>query len=427
MLYHMFEFNRALLHPARMAAKTGRMVMQHPMNPIIHTPVGRSFSAMCEVFERATRQYGKPEFGLDQTKVNGRVVDVEVVKVWRAPFCRLLHFKRDIPESQREKSPQVLLVAPMSGHYATLLRGTVERFLPHAEVYITDWLDARMVPTYQGNFDLDDYVAYMIDIFTLFQGNVHPIAVCQPSVPLFSAVAHMEAQKSPYIPKSLTLMGGPIDTTINPTAVNQIADKKDIEWFRNNVLSIVPWTYPGAGRRVYPGFLQLSSFMSMNFDSHAESHHNHFVDLVRGDEESSEKHKAFYDEYLAVMDLTAEFYLQTVDEVFIRKLLPKGEMRYRNHKIDPAQIKRVPIMTIEGELDDITGVGQCAAALDLCPNLPTSMKRQYVQAGVGHYGIFNGSRFRNHVFPEMFDFIKSHEQQRRKSSLQLNALLKKAS
>lgn len=408
MLYHLFEFNRAMLHPARMVAKTGSMVLDHPMNPMSETPAGRSLSAVYEVFERATRQYGKPEFGIDDTTINGKKVGVTVEKVWRAPFCRLLHFKRDISEAERKKSPKVLLIAPMSGHYSTLLRGTVEQFLPHAEVYITDWIDARMVPSYQGSFSLDDYATYLIDIFTMFQGNVHAVAVCQPSIPLMCAVSHMEATNSPFVPNSMTMMGGPIDTNINPTAVNEMASKNDLAWFEKNVLASVPWTYPGAGSKVYPGFLQLSSFMSMNFDNHAESHHNHFLDLVKGDEESSDKHKSFYDEYLAVMDLSADFYLQTVDQVFINPLLPKGEMMYLEHKIDPGKIKNVPLMTIEGELDDITGVGQCEAAHGLCSNLPKSMKRHYVQKGVGHYGIFNGSRFRKSVFPELFDFITSH-------------------
>ncbi len=409
MLYHMFEFNRAMLHPARMAAKTGRFALHHPFNPVAQTPVGRSMSAMFEVFERATRQYGKPEFDLDTTVVDGKTVKVRQRKVWRSPFCKVIHFERDIPIETRKASPRVLIVAPMSGHYATLLRGTVERFLPDCEVYITDWVDARMVPTYMGGFHLDDYISYLIDILTLFEGKVHTVAVCQPSVPLLAAVSQMEAEKSPHVPSSMTLMGGPIDTRINPTGVNKMAGEKDLSWFEQNVISAVPWTYPGGGRKVYPGFLQLSSFMSMNFDSHAESHHKHFVDLVRGDDESADKHKSFYDEYLAVMDLTAEFYLETVDQIFINHLLPKGEMTYRGQIIDPSKVTRVPLMTVEGELDDITGVGQCHAAHTLCSNLPASKKHHYEQAGVGHYGIFHGSRFRSQVFPEIFNFINSHE------------------
>lgn len=413
MLYSWVEFNRALAHPARMAAKSGSFIFSYPMNPLSHTFVGRSVAAVCEVFERATRPYGKPHFDLETTVVDGKTVEVHEHTVWRRPFCNLLHFERDLPLKKKQASPRVLLVAPMSGHYATLLRGTVEAFLPHAEVYITDWVDARMVPVSNGMFHLDDYIEYLIEIMALFKGDVHAIAVCQPSVPLLAAVSHMEAKGSPNSPNSMTLMGGPIDTRVNPTAVNQIADQKSIDWFRKNVLSTVPWIYPGGGRRVYPGFLQLSSFMSMNFDTHAQSHRDHFFDLIKGDDESAEKHKTFYDEYLAVMDLTSEFYLETVEKVFIKKELPKGEMTFKNQKVDPGKIKRVALMTVEGEVDDITGVGQCKAAHDLCSGLPESKKVHYEQAGVGHYGIFNGSRFRKYVLPEMLDFIAAQEPAKR--------------
>lgn len=409
MLYHLYEFNRGLFHPARMAAKSGSMIFNSPMNPITHTHMGRSIAALCEVFERATRQYGKPLFDLEETIVDGKTVDVTEKTVWRNTFCRLRHFERDLPNNIRQKSPRILLVAPMSGHYATLLRGTVEALLPHAEVYITDWIDARMVPVSEGTFDLSDYITYLIDMMGLFNGDVHAVAVCQPSVPLFAAVSHMEAIGSDNVPNSMTLMGGPIDTRINPTAVNVIPEEKDLHWFQTNVLATVPWTFPGAGRVVYPGFLQLSSFMAMNFDSHAQSHSDHFFDLIKGDDESAEKHKSFYDEYLAVMDLTGEFYLETVDKVFIQKQLPLGLMKYKGRKVDPGKITRVSLMTVEGELDDITGVGQCSAALDLAANLPASKKHHYEQKGVGHYGIFNGSRFRNHVMPEILKFIGKNE------------------
>lgn len=409
MLYHLYEFNRGLFHPARMAAKSGSYFFNSPMNPISYTHVGRSIAAMCELFERATRRYGKPQFDLNETVVNGKTVDVTEKTVWRNDFCRLRHFERDVPAAVSKKAPRVLLIAPMSGHYATLLRGTVETFLPHAEVYITDWIDARMVPMSAGTFNLDDYITYLIEMMEMFGGDVHMVAVCQPSVPLFAAVAHMEATGNKNVPNSMTLMGGPIDTRINPTAVNVIPEEKDIDWFRNNVLAQVPWTFPGGGRTVYPGFLQLTSFMAMNYDSHAQSHTDHFFDMIKGDQESAEKHKSFYDEYLAVMDLTAEFYLDTVDKIFIQKQLPLGKMKYKNRLIDPSKIVNVPLMTVEGELDDITGVGQCAAALDLASNLPDNKKQNYVQPGVGHYGIFNGSRFRKLVFPKLNAFIKSHE------------------
>lgn len=409
MLYHLYEMNRGLFHPARIAAKSGSLLFNSPLNPVAQTPVGRGIAAVCEVFERATRQYGKPQFELETTVVNGKSVDVTEKTVWRRDFCRLRHFERDVPLSVSKASPRVLLIAPMSGHYATLLRGTVERFLPHAEVYITDWTDARMVPTSSGTFGLDDYITYLVEMMELFGGDVHAVAVCQPSVPLLAAVSHMEAEGLDYVPNSMTLMGGPIDTRINPTAVNEFPEEKDISWFKNNVLSSVPWTFPGGGRVVYPGFLQLSSFMAMNYDSHAQSHSDHFFDLIKGDDESAEKHQGFYDEYLAVMDLTEEFYLETVERVFIEKQLPRGLMKYKNKKIDPSKIKNVSLMTVEGELDDITGVGQCSAAHQLCSNLPKKKKVQYEQAGVGHYGIFNGSKFRNKIFPEVFKFIEANE------------------
>ncbi|GJM03189.1 MAG: esterase [Rhodomicrobium sp.] len=413
MLYNWVEFNRALAHPARMAAKSGSFIFSYPMNPISHTAAGRSVAALCEVFERATRPYGKPQFDLETTVVDGKTVEVQEHTVWRRPFCNIVHFSRDIPFKTKQASPRILLVAPMSGHYATLLRGTVEALLPHAEVYITDWVDARMVPVSSGMFHLDDYIEYLIEMMELFDGDVHAVAVCQPSVALMAAVSHMEEQGSRNVPNSMTLMGGPIDTRVNPTAVNDIAQEKDIDWFRKNVLSTVPWIYPGGGRRVYPGFLQLSSFMAMNFDTHAQSHRDHFFDLIKGDDESAEKHQSFYDEYLAVMDLTAEFYLETVEKVFIKKLLPQGKLTYRNHKIDPSQIRNVPLMTIEGELDDITGVGQCKAAHDLCSKLPASKRAHYEQKGVGHYGIFNGSRFRKFVLPEILKFVAKQEPSRR--------------
>lgn len=409
MLYHLYEFNRGLMHPARFAAKSGSLLFNSPLNPVSNTPFGRSVAAVCEVFERATRHYGKPQFELETTIVDGKEVDVTEHTVWHNDFCRLRHFERDVPLAVSKASPRVLLVAPMSGHYATLLRGTVERFLPHAEVYITDWVDARMVPTCAGSFGFDDYVTYLIEMMELFGGDVHAVAVCQTSVPLLAAVSHMEATGSEHSPNSMTLMGGPIDTRINPTAVNKFPEGKDINWFKSHALSAVPWTFPGAGRLVYPGFLQLSSFMAMNYDTHAQSHSEHFFDLIKGDDESAEKHQSFYDEYLAVMDLTAEFYLETVEKVFLEKQLPRGLMKYKNRKVDPSKIKNVPLMTVEGELDDITGVGQCAAAHDLCSSLPKAKKVNYVQPGVGHYGVFNGSRFRNVVFPEIFKFITSHE------------------
>ncbi len=329
--------------------------------------------------------------------------------MWRKPFCEMIRFNRDLPAKAAEELSHVLIVAPMSGHHATLLRGTVEALLPFDDVYITDWTDARNVPVDCGEFGLDGYVDYLIDMISLFRGDVHVMAVCQPSVPVLMAVSHLEATGSPYAPRSMTLLGGPIDTRINPTAVNQLATDKGIEWFKQNVLTTVPWPNPGHGRQVYPGFLQLTGFISMNMDRHVSAHRNLFFNLVKGDGNSAEKQREFYDEYLAVMDLTAEFYLQTVERVFIQHCLPRGCMFYRGNLIDPGAVHRVALMTVEGEKDDITGVGQCRAALDLCRNVPTRMKSCLLQPKAGHYGIFNGSRFRADIVPKINAFIRRHD------------------
>jgi poly(3-hydroxybutyrate) depolymerase len=299
-------------------------------------------------------------------------------------------------------------VAPMSGHYATLLRGTVEAMLPYADVHITDWVDARMVPLSDGSFDLDDYIDYIVDMLHALGPDTHVMAVCQPSVPVLAAVALMETRGDPFVPSTMTLMGGPIDTRRNPTAVNLLAEEKGIDWFRDNVIMQAPWPVPGFGREVYPGFLQLSGFMSMNLDRHIIAHKDFFMHLIKHDGDSAEKHRDFYDEYLAVMDLTAEFYLQTVDTVFVRHALPKGEMMHRGVAIDPSDIRNVALFTVEGENDDISGLGQTQAAHDLCVNIPADRHAHYVQPAVGHYGVFNGSRFRSEIVPRIVDFITSY-------------------
>jgi poly(3-hydroxybutyrate) depolymerase len=296
----------------------------------------------------------------------------------------------------------------MSGHYPTLLRGTVETFLPNHDVYITEWIDGRMVPLAEGRFDLDTYIDYIISMLHAFGGDIHVIAVCQPSVPVMAAVALMEADNDPDVPHSMVLMGGPIDTRINPNAVNDLAERRGLNWFRNHVITKVPFPHPGMMRDVYPGFLQLHGFMSMNLDRHIEAHHNLFLHLVKGDGDSAQKHREFYDEYLAVMDLAAEFYLQTVDTVFIRHALPKGQMMHRDRRVDPAAIERVALMTVEGENDDISSVGQTEAAHALCVNIPDENKVHYLQPSVGHYGVFNGSRFRAEIAPRIADFVLSH-------------------
>jgi poly(3-hydroxybutyrate) depolymerase len=406
-MYWFYELAHASLNPARAMSDATKLALKNPLNPWSHTDFGKQIAAACEVFERTTRRYGKPEWGLDTTEVNGMRVPIEIHSVWEKPFCRLLYFERKLEHPLRHPHPRVLIVAPMSGHYATLLRGTVEAFLPTHEVYITDWSDARMVPVAAGRFDLDDYVDYVIEMLQVLGGNVHVIAVCQPSVPVLSAVSVMEANQDPFVPLSMTLMGGPIDTRRNPTAVNNLAAEKGIDWFRSHVITKVPFPHPGFMRDVYPGFLQLNGFISMNLDRHVDAHKNLFNHLVQGDGDLADKHREFYDEYLAVMDLTAEFYLQTVDQVFVKHALPKGEMMHRGKLVEPSKITRVALMTVEGEKDDISGLGQTEATHTLCTSIPDDRRVHYVQKGVGHYGVFNGSRFRSEIVPRISDFMVS--------------------
>lgn len=405
--YHLYEMHHAAAGPMRAACDVTKLYFKNPFNPIAHTPIGRNIAAACEVFERATRRYGKPEFGIDETVVDGVRVAVREQIVWRRPFCELLHFERILPAGHRP-SPKLLIVAPMSGHYATLLRGTVEAMLPRHDVYITDWIDARMVPLAEGSFDLDDAIDYIISMLHALGGDTHVMAVCQPSVPVLAMAAVMEDNEDPYTPSTVTLMGGPIDTRVHPTVVNELAHSKDIDWFRRNVIMKVPLPNPGFWRDVYPGFLQLTGFMSMNLDRHMTAQRDFYNHLIEGDGDSAEKHREFYDEYLAVMDLTAEFYLQTVETVFITHALPRGEMMHHGKRVDTTKIRNVALFTIEGEKDDITGAGQTQAAQRICPNIPQHMRTHYVQPGVGHYGVFNGSRFRSEIAPRIADFIATH-------------------
>jgi poly(3-hydroxybutyrate) depolymerase len=408
-LYYFYESAHAMMAPARAMSDAVRLFYRNPANPISHTSVGRTMAASAEMFERVTRRYGKPIFDLPRTVVDGEEVTVMERVVWRKPFCNLVHFDRALPQ-RAPAQPKVLIVAPMSGHYATLLRGTVEAFLPDHEVFITDWADARMVPLAEGCFDLDDYIDYMIDMFAYLGPDVHVMAVCQPSVPVAAAVALAEARDSAFIPRSMTLMGGPIDTRESPTAVNRVAKERGMAWFKKNCIVKVPFTSLGFGRDVYPGFLQLSGFMAMNIDRHMTAHWDMFSNLVRGDGESVEKHQDFYDEYLAVMDLTAEFYLQTVDEVFVKHSLPKGALMHRGERVDLTAIRRCALMTVEGENDDISGVGQTKAMHALCVNLPKDKQLYHLQPSVGHYGVFNGSRFRRDIAPAIKTFMAAQAQ-----------------
>lgn len=405
--YHAYEAVHMMVSPVRGVSDAMHLAFKNPANPLTYTPFGRTVAASCELFERVTRRYGKPAFGLDETTINGVKVAVEERVVWERPFCKLVYFDRKIQASRRKPQPKVLLVAPMSGHYATLLRGTVEAFLPGHEVYITDWVDARLVPLSEGRFDLDDYIDYVIGMLQMLGPDTHVMAICQPSVPVIAAIARMEAESDPCAPRSMTLMGGPIDTRRSPTAVNQLAMERGTDWFRRNCITVVPFPSLGAFRQVYPGFMQLSGFMAMNIDRHVTAHYDMFKHLVSGDGDSAEKHRDFYDEYLAVMDLTAEFYLQTVDTVFVKHSLPKGEMMHRDKPVDLTAIRRVALMTVEGEMDDISGVGQTKAAHDLCVNIPDDKRVHYLQPKVGHYGVFNGSRFRAEIQPRISDFMVS--------------------
>jgi poly(3-hydroxybutyrate) depolymerase len=406
-LYWLYEMSYAALNPARAWADATRLFFKNPVNPLSFTTYGKSVAAACELFERSTRRYGRPEWQISSTLVGGERVPIHISTVWERPFCRLVHFERVFERHPRRPQPKLLLVAPLSGHYPTLLRGTVEAFLPNHEVYITEWVNASMVPVAEGSFDLDDYIDYLISILHVLGGDTHVIAVCQPSVPVLAAAALMEADDDPYAPLSMVLMGGPIDTRVNPTAVNKLAEQRGTDWFRRNVITKVPFPNPGFMRDVYPGFLQLNGFVSMNLDRHIEAHKQLFLNLVRGDGDSAQKHKEFYDEYLAVMDLSAEYYLQTVDTVFVRHALPRGRMTHRDRPVDPADIRHSGLLTIEGEHDDISGVGQTEAAHRLCVNIPPERKAHWLQPAVGHYGVFNGSRFRSEIAPRIADFVLS--------------------
>ncbi|MDE2374611.1 MAG: polyhydroxyalkanoate depolymerase, partial [Hyphomicrobiales bacterium] len=412
-LYSLYEMGHAALGPSRILADATRLAFKNPLNPLYHTTFGKSIAAAAEVFERSTRRYDRPEWRIDSTLVGGERVPVHIKSVWEQPFCRLLHFERLFDRPPRRPQPQLLIVAPMSGHFATLLRGTVEAFLPNHDVYITEWSDARAVPLSEGPFDLDDYVDYVISILHVLGGETHVVAVCQPAVPVMVAAALMDADDDPYMPISMTLMGGPIDTRVNPTGVNKLAARRGIGWFKQNVISKVPFPNSGYMRDVYPGFLQLHGFVSMNLERHVEAHRNLFLNLVKGDGDSAHKHKEFYDEYLAVMDLAAEYYLQTVDAVFVRHALPKGEMMHRGRPVDLRAIRRVALFTVEGEHDDISGVGQTEAAHRLCVNIPADRQAHWLQPGVGHYGVFNGSRFRAEIAPRIADFVLSRNGARR--------------
>jgi len=412
MNYQAYELAHAILSPMRLGAAAMKFSVSSPFNPFSATPMGRSMSAACELFENVTRRYGKPVFGITEVHSNGITLPVTEEIVLRKPFCNLIHFKRDLKDTAPRNDPKVLIIAPMSGHYATLLRGTVRSMIEEHEVYVTDWADAREVPLTEGGFDLEDFVDYLINFIHHLGPNTHVMAVCQPAVPALVATAVMAARDDPMQPSSLTMMGGPIDTRRNPTAVNKLAQSKPLSWFESNVLSFVPFPHSGVMRRVYPGFMQLTGFMTMNLERHVTAHNDLFHNLVKGDCDSVKAHQDFYDEYMAVMDLSADFYLQTVKTVFQEHSLPDGKMMHRGQRVDCKAIRKTAIITIEGERDDICGIGQTQAAHDLCPNVPQDEHFYYMQPGVGHYGVFNGTRWRTEIQPRVRQMIRSVEMRR---------------
>jgi poly(3-hydroxybutyrate) depolymerase len=408
LLYDAYEVQRSFLAGASKLAGLGAGWLSNPANPWGYNSMSPLVAASLEVFAHAAATRGKPEFGIEKIRVRGKDVRVVEEILLRKPFGQLKRFYREGVNG----GPRLLIVAPMSGHYATLLRGTVERMLPTHDVYITDWRDAKLVPLSEGSFDLDDYIDYLIEFLELIGEQSgerpHMLAVCQPAVPAFAATAVMNADKNPWRPKSLTMMGGPIDTRQAPTAVNTLATQRPFSWFENNVIATVPMIHPGAGRKVYPGFLQLAGFMTMNLGSHLVSHWEMFKHLVVGDEESASATQKFYEEYRSVCDMTSEFYLQTVDAVFQRHLLPKGELEHRGRRVDPAAIIDTALLAIEGERDDISGIGQTKAALDIATKLPGAKKQYLLARDVGHYGIFNGRKWRENIAPVVEKFIRVH-------------------
>ena len=406
MLYTAYELQRSWMNAASTWASIGSEMLSNPALPFGYGTGGTVMASALEVFAHASAAYGKPAFDLETVEVNGTSHPVTEAIVLHKPFGNLLRFTHaGLPKN----APRLLIVAPMSGHFATLLRGTVERMLESHEVYVTDWADAKMVPLSAGEFDLDDYIDYVIGYLEHIGPGAHMLAVCQPSVPAFAATAVMAADGHPCRPLTLTMMGGPVDTREAPTSVNDVAMQRPIEWFRHTVIATVPLQYPGAGRRVYPGFLQLAGFMSMNLGNHMMSHYHMFQHLVAGADEDADATKAFYDEYRAVCDLNAAYYLQTVEEVFQKHSLPNGTFMHRGKRVDLGAITDTAILAIEGERDDISGIGQTKAALRLTTGLSQAKKQYHLAPEVGHYGIFNGSKWRTKIAPLLDAWIAKHD------------------
>jgi poly(3-hydroxybutyrate) depolymerase len=408
MLYQLHEMQRSFLTPLMQWADASSKLFSNPVSPFAHTPFSQRIAAGYELMYRLGKDYEKPAFGIDIVTIKGEAVGIVEHAAVTKPFCKLVHFKKDLPDAAFAAlaQPTVLLVAPLSGHHSTLLRDTVRALLPNHDVFITDWIDARMVPLSAGPFHLDDYIYYVQDFIRTLGPDVHVISVCQPTVPVLAAIALMASDNDPKLPKTMTMMGGPIDPRKSPTAVNDLATEKPFSWFENTVIYAVPGNYPGYGRKVYPGFLQHAGFIAMNPGRHAQSHREFYQHLVRGDDESAESHRQFYDEYNAVLDMPAEYYLDTIKTVFQEFRLPKGTWEVGGKLVRPQDIKNVALLTIEGELDDISGAGQTQAAHDLCSSIPENMKRDYIAPKAGHYGIFSGRRWRETICPKIGEFIR---------------------
>ncbi|MBU6322871.1 MAG: hypothetical protein RL727_1037 [Pseudomonadota bacterium] len=412
MLYQIYDFQKALLQPLTEWAKTTAETFVNPANPLSLVPGAERLAASYELLHRLGKDYKKPEFGIRSVNAHGKEVVVQELTTIAKPFCNLVRFKRFSDDveviSKMKQDPVVLIVAPLSGHHSTLLRDTVRTMLQDHKVYITDWIDARMVPNDQGVFGLDDYVHYVEDFVRhIGAENLHVISVCQPTVPVLGAISLM-ASRGESTPRSLVMMGGPIDARKSPTAVNSLAMSKSIEWFEANTIYNVPPPHPGAGRRVYPGFLQHMGFIAMNPSNHFQSHWDYFQNLVRGDEQDAKAHIRFYDEYNAVLDMDAHYYLDTIRTVFKDYALPNGNWMVGNELVKPQDILQSALLTIEGEMDDISGSGQTRAAHKLCKGIEESRKEHYEVSGAGHYGIFSGSRWRNKVYPRIQQFIRAH-------------------
>ena len=405
MLYQLHEMQRAFLTPFAAFTDAGSQLFSSPYSPLAYTPISRQMAAGYELMTRIGKEYQKPAWNLPATDINGKSVRVTEAVALDKPFGRLVHFHRDVRGANKD-DPKVLLVAPLSGHHATLLRDTVRALLPAHDVYVTDWVDARMVPLSAGPFHLNDYVRYVQDFIRHLGPDVHVISVCQPTVPVLAAVSLMATANDPCQPRSMVMMGGPIDPRQSPTQVNRLATTKPYSWFESQVIHPVPPRYPGAGRKVYPGFLQHAGFMAMNPDRHMKSHYEFYLDLLRGDDSDAEAHRRFYDEYNAVLDMPAEFYLDTIRMVFQDFALPSGTWEVDGQTVRPADIKQVALFTIEGELDDISGQGQTRAAIKLCKNIPAERKSHYTAPNCGHYGIFSGRRWREMICPKIAEFIR---------------------